>query len=199
MKVYPRVCGGTCESFNGQVARWGLSPRVRGNLVQGDAVVDGAGSIPACAGEPRRQATAGALDRVYPRVCGGTGTSAAPHRSCPGLSPRVRGNHRRLYRPVMGVRSIPACAGEPSTEPLRDASKRVYPRVCGGTLRRTTTDSVRRGLSPRVRGNLSLSAGGAGVSRSIPACAGEPPSALRRSRTKEVYPRVCGGTRLPYR
>ena len=34
--------------------------------------------------------------------------------------------------------------------------------------------------------------------RSIPACAGEPVSAATCVSTEEVYPRVCGGTRLLY-
>ena len=50
--VYPRVCGGTIEQDVVEVAKAGLSPRVRGNR---GAVGDCAallGSIPACAGEP---------------------------------------------------------------------------------------------------------------------------------------------------
>ena len=60
-QVYPRVCGGTVSGLKQlSVAQdsgmSGLSPRVRGNPLQvvlfvGD--LDGGGSIPACAGEPR--------------------------------------------------------------------------------------------------------------------------------------------------
>ena len=32
------------------------------------------------------------------------------------------------------------------------------------------------------------------ISRSIPACAGEPPNAPATIESKGVYPRVCGGT-----
>ena len=50
--VYPRVCGGTSNpSFNSAV-NLGLSPRVRGNLVQSGPIQVDEGSIPACAGEP---------------------------------------------------------------------------------------------------------------------------------------------------
>ena len=50
------------------------------------------------------------------------------------------------------------------------------------------------GLSPRVRGNRSRRSGFYRHRRSIPACAGEPDSGLRRMTDSGVYPRVCGGT-----
>ena len=52
--VYPRVCGGTSRTSSRSASRYGLSPRVRGNLKQGFAAVGMLGSIPACAGEPRQ-------------------------------------------------------------------------------------------------------------------------------------------------
>ena len=68
----------------------------------------------------------------------------------PGLSPRVRGNQLELTRQGAGGRSIPACAGEPE----------------GGS------PGLSQGLSPRVRGNLTVE--DERRTRSIPACAGEP-------------------------
>ena len=79
--VYPRVCGGTC------CVRWvtppniGLSPRVRGNQGDHSRSAAACGSIPACAGEPRRNAIWLNQVKVYPRVCGGTPKiTAAPKR-----------------------------------------------------------------------------------------------------------------------
>ena len=90
--VYPRVCGGTEYSRCGGSHEPGLSPRVRGNPRRGDASRVHRGSIPACAGEPSQGDSRGNLDRVYPRVCGGT--CRRQHHGGPagGLSPRVRGN-----------------------------------------------------------------------------------------------------------
>ena len=51
--VYPRVCGGTGLELRRRPRTPGLSPRVRGNLFAVAAPLGGAGSIPACAGEPR--------------------------------------------------------------------------------------------------------------------------------------------------
>ena len=53
-RVYPRVCGGTHGVRSASERAEGLSPRVRGN--PGDITYRtlAGGSIPACAGEPRR-------------------------------------------------------------------------------------------------------------------------------------------------
>ena len=71
---------------------------------------------------------------------------------------------------------------------------RVYPRVCGGTQLMKQTNLDLSGLSPRVRGNQSRSAGSPSPVRSIPACAGEPGQGESGSQCLRVYPRVCGGT-----
>ena len=70
----------------------------------------------------------------------------------------------------------------------------VYPRVCGGTAQPKSHTMRRRGLSPRVRGNPFLKAGGKVTVGSIPACAGEPSGPSSSSSRWRVYPRVCGGT-----
>ena len=53
----------------------------------------------------------------------------------------------------------------------------VYPRVCGGTNPLASYSAIAWGLSPRVRGNLHETQMLKGYLRSIPACAGEPPTA----------------------
>ena len=90
-------------------------------------------SIPACAGEPHDLVVVVVRDTVYPRVCGGTRIDR--HLTVPGrgLSPRVRGNHDGRGRIMAGLRSIPACAGEPDGHSMLFKVNRVYPRVCGGT------------------------------------------------------------------
>ena len=50
--VYPRVCGGTRGSGTRGWRGRGLSPRVRGNLIDEARKKGSRGSIPACAGEP---------------------------------------------------------------------------------------------------------------------------------------------------
>ena len=71
------------------------------------------GSIPAYAGEPIGCILPRAKQRVYPRVCGGTGEPRRCRCGSPGLSPRMRGNHDILGSAPDNDRSIPAYAGEP--------------------------------------------------------------------------------------
>ena len=153
------------------------------------------GSIPACAGEPRDRGGRDDSGMVYPRVCGGTPTSDDLHSLPQGLSPRVRGNLARARGSIDRTGSIPACAGEPPLQTARARRARVYPRVCGGTIRSIRRIGMSMGLSPRVRGNRNPDLIFFGGSGSIPACAGEPRSSTRGCQTSRVYPRVCGGTK----
>ena len=174
----------------------GLSPRVRGNLGQGERLGPAHRSIPARAGEPPRAPHASADDTVYPRACGGT---VCHHRRCScgyGLSPRVRGNLGR-GRDVTGFHgSIPARAGEPYYDGSSPIRTEVYPRACGGTSPGDRDVGERKGLSPRVRGNLAGQPERGDRDGSIPARAGEPKDQDRRAAYTEVYPRACGGTGL---
>ena len=214
MGVYPRVCGGTVRGEGvGRLAP-GLSPRVRGNPGLAGEDRECAGSIPACAGEPRVWYRWRLLSRVYPRVCGGTTNATDVRRLEMGLSPRVRGNQRVTLGESLIFGSIPACAGEPSPQDRVKTWEGVYPRVCGGTCTSNALTVDARGLSPRVRGTSGLlmaphPQGGLSprvrgnrrldgfthhLEGSIPACAGEPPPRWFHPSSRRVYPRVCGGT-----
>ena len=87
-------------------------------------------------------------------MCGGTPDGDNSELTYVGLSPRVRGNPGVALVLLLGVGSIPACAGEPLRRRVHTVKVRVYPRVCGGTEADDGGDPV--------------------VSGSIPACAGEP-------------------------
>ena len=193
-RVYPRVCGGTRCAQGQHQAVQGLSPRVRGNPIPLVRAASGSGSIPACAGEPRAAGGPGFGPEVYPRVCGGTLARSPFSSSNCGLSPRVRGNPASRSARGSSIRSIPACAGEPWSSPCGRRGWRVYPRVCGGTSANSAPSFARRGLSPRVRGNLRRQPERNELGRSIPACAGEPLTAVTAPLPGAVYPRVCGGT-----
>ena len=192
--VYPRVCGGTVRLVGGRSGNVGLSPRVRGNRPQGVQGPRGAGSIPACAGEPEAESPTHVIDGVYPRVCGGTSPLGPCGPAGTGLSPRVRGNPVLNGPSLTTTRSIPACAGEPRTKTAPSMIPSVYPRVCGGTSDVHTGQISPSGLSPRVRGNPHGMMPGRVWTWSIPACAGEPCGDATTWRPAAVYPRVCGGT-----
>ena len=88
----------------------------------------------------------------------------------------------------------PRACGEPPQMPCERSVARVYPRACGGTPSRSTACCISLGLSPRLRGNLLIPSAINAVSRSIPAPAGEPPTARTTWATWRLYPRACGGT-----
>ena len=172
--AYPRVCGATAPVPGFFFSYVGLSPRVRGNRGHGLFLRCSDGPIPACAGQPIKQTRHARHKRAYPRVCGATLTAACLLRSarayprvcgatnnlCPmkcidvGLSPRVRGNLAGGILIFGGERPIPACAGQPYVGALWLVVSAAYPRVCGATNARRVLRLLRRGLSPRVRGNL---------------------------------------------
>ena len=93
-------------------------------------------------------------------------------------------------------RSIPACAGEPGAVPGAADEQVVYPRVCGGTSISAPPSHDGQGLSPRVRGNPCYATPRRTRNGSIPACAGEPMTARTVTHSAQVYPRVCGGTKV---
>ena len=111
-----------------------------------------------------------------------------------GLSPRVRGNRRHGAHPPKPDRSIPACTGQPGVGECNSYESRVYPRVYGATVANSLVCALTRGLSPRVRGNPSGHKPTLPVSRSIPACTGQPSPPDCCPRQTGVYPRVYGAT-----
>ncbi len=132
-RVYPRVCGVTTAIQDAIDFAEGLSPRMRGYLVELRAEGMEPGSIPAYAGLPSDTKRKGADSRVYPRVCGVTCRRGAERRPNRGLSPRMRGYPTPLVVRPTASGSIPAYAGLPGD--LRDPQTlfKVYPRVCGVT------------------------------------------------------------------
>ena len=193
-RVYPRECGGTSLTRSRFTRLPGLSPRVRGNLVEAHNQPQDAGSIPASAGEPGRAPPARWRFRVYPRECGGTWHRVLDQAPGVGLSPRVRGNLGRQPRQAVDRGSIPASAGEPPRRHRIGCATRVYPRECGGTPWVTASACAGEGLSPRVRGNQVPIVVRLRRVGSIPASAGEPPPCAPRQDVHQVYPRECGGT-----
>ena len=175
-EVYPRGCGGTMSNDWVRPGVEGLSPRVRGNQRARRSRHAKSRSIPAGAGEPTRRPSARWTCWVYPRGCGGTSTGRPDSMTRMGLSPRVRGNRHLGGAGGRGPGSIPAGAGEPGTAGSRSATRRVYPRGCGGTPPSPVWPGKSRG--------------------SIPAGAGEPAWTEETPTVALVYPRGCGGTSL---
>ncbi len=133
---YPCLCGGTHARQHLIAMEWGLSPPVRGNLPPLEQLPPSAGTIPACAGEPRPKYFWIATKALFW-----------------GLSPPVRGNRMDVTASIWAAGTIPACAGEPAKNQARVLLNRDYPRLCGGTIPLSACPALERGLSPPVRGN----------------------------------------------
>ena len=188
-RVYPRVYGGTSvtscipgNSRPGSIpactgepqspmsswsARWGLSPRVRGNPALTYVPFGSQGSIPACTGEP-----------TFPALRAPLLTGSIP--ACTGEPEAPLAGARR-------TRSIPACTGEP------DAGHSALLPHCTGEPRSLVPFAL-AGLSPRVRGNRFLAPHSFAGMGSIPACTGEPrsPGYAVHTPVTGLSPRVRG-------
>ena len=151
------------------------------------------GSIPACAGEPRRASAFPQSTRVYPRMCGGAVTMVRDDYAAKGLSPHVRGSPQDQWDGLLLPGSIPACAGEPSSRMAAFRRPWVYPRMCGGAHRPARMRPIFTGLSPHVRGSPARAPFRSPSEGAIPACAGEPTFSVRTWAFRRVYPRMCGG------
>ena len=152
------------------------------------------GSIPALAGERAVMLKVMVTTGVYPRACGGTYHPHPPHPPQPGLSPRLRGNVALPGGRAQGIGSIPALAGERHYCSSHRHCCRVYPRACGGTVRRVGRSLFQEGLSPRLRGNADRDLDCISSCGSIPALAGERVFSEITQSGSGVYPRACGGT-----
>jgi len=131
-KVYPRVYGGNGPAMTSRLDDQGLSPRVRGKLIDRAELAERLGSIPACTGETGRDAKVHSHAGVYPRVYGGNSVRTTMLHPSSGLSPRVRGKRKPPIAPARSSRSIPACTGETWIPASSWSPARVYPRVYGG-------------------------------------------------------------------
>ena len=154
------------------------------------------GSIPAHAGKPVSHLNTPISSRVYPRACGETSLAGGGHLAAEGLSPRMRGNQKKLPYSVSKRGSIPAHAGKPGTSGQTPGNWGVYPRACGETRMYYTHTEAYEGLSPRMRGNLFDPVLTPDPKGSIPAHAGKPVAFIPTKSGARVYPRACGETCL---
>ena len=150
----------------------GLSPRTRGRRQHDGVVGQAKGSIPANAGETRRE---------------------RPVSRARGLSPRTRGRPDERLRHNAVTRSIPANAGETASAGGAPRAAWVYPRERGGDPPCAATWRSPSGLSPRTRGRRRDRHRQHRRPGSIPANAGETSPRSVSLPYRGVYPRERGG------
>ena len=195
VRVYPRGCGGNGHAPQRLRDLRGLSPRVRGKQTLRGMGFSCKESIPAGAEETDGPRPLWRRAGVYPRGCGGNCACPRPVNSNWGLSPRVRGKLGAALVPICPPGSIPAGAGETTAPGITMPAGGVYPRGCGGNVRRWQSAWAKAGLSPRVRGKRIDPARPQVWAGSIPAGAGETVPVRFLAHWVRVYPRGCGGNR----
>jgi len=131
---------------------------------------------------------------AYPRGRGGTSNCDFVMPNLIGLSPRARGNLVRRGLMAHSLRPIPAGAGEPRCHPACSGRGGAYPRGRGGTPVPGPPNTHFCGLSPRARGNRTMTEHRLVQEGPIPAGAGEPRSQRKESLHSKAYPRGRGGT-----
>ena len=186
--------GGSSSRKCWQPRQKGRSPRGRGKQLWYFRPVPESGSIPAWAGEAGTSGPLLVMERVDPRVGGGSTWYSGASSIARGRSPRGRGKPWPTATAGRSSGSIPAWAGEAHQKPAPALLEWVDPRVGGGSIRFFQRRSVEAGRSPRGRGKLGLVEGLCAWIGSIPAWAGEAWSCRRPCRTAEVDPRVGGGS-----
>ena len=165
---------GTLDVKRGQFNFGGLSPHTRGNRLKHALAAAIKGPIPAYAGEPFDSLSQTRYGRAYPRIRGGTFQKIRNTLHGWGLSPHARGNLDPLGGADVGLRPIPACAGEPTASCNPASRPWAYPRMRGGTENVPVMPVAVTGLSPHARGNRQTSVYPREIVGPIPACAGEP-------------------------
>ena len=109
-----------------------------------------------------------------------------------GPSPLARGSRGRHRWRAGAIGSIPARAGQPKWRPSHHQRPRVHPRSRGAANEIARLKQICVGPSPLARGSRKLAKDGRIARGSIPARAGQPRQAIRRSRSAGVHPRSRG-------
>ena len=170
--VHPRVCGERGSSLL-RIRRFnGSSPRVRGTPRPSIGAALAVRFIPACAGNATSQHRSCISGSVHPRVCGERLRIQRRNSLAYGSSPRVRGTLEADMMQPIGMRFIPACAGNAWIIAASHTPASVHPRVCGERAGGPTYPPAGYGSSPRVRGTPFFQPSQQVRIRFIPACAG---------------------------
>ena len=168
------------------------SPRMRGTLVFTRAHCPSVGIIPADAGNTLIRGSRDGSRRDHPRGCGEHGIHWRRRRAWSGSSPRMRGTPD-----VSGIfaylgRIIPADAGNTLPGVCHTDEDEDHPRGCKEHLIVVEARSADIGSSPRMRGTPSVNGVFNGISRIIPADAGNTSPWIPCGPRCPDHPRGCG-------
>ena len=189
---HPRACGAHAGVALRGGGHMGSSPRMRGSHSTIFTFPAPPGIIPAHAGLTLIKR--GDLDKMrdHPRACGAHMPFTQDILSAAGSSPRMRGSlFGSLCKHILkGI--IPAHAGLTLTKVARILDLRDHPRACGAHPLLTTSSTVSRGSSPRMRGSHGFCDADVRVMGIIPAHAGLTRKKKALKYGDRDHPRACG-------
>ncbi len=148
--------------------------------------------IPACAGNTYRHPADRRRWPAHPRMRGKHALPSLNCASAAGSSPHARETLRQSVRPSFRRRLIPACAGNTATGAQAALGQTAHPRMRGKHLIVDKITGGAIGSSPHARETQTAHHGHAGMSRLIPACAGNTRSESTKSCTRPAHPRMRG-------
>ncbi len=194
-RVHPRSRGAAVDDQDHFLILQGPSPLSRGSQLF-DAVEGAArGSIPALAGQPGANVNTGSVSGVHPRSRGAAATRLSLSQMSTGPSPLSRGSPASATWTASRAGSIPALAGQPPPASSRPRPAWVHPRSRGAAGISSRIALARQGPSPLSRGSQPMAPTWLDSTGSIPALAGQPPSAPCRGWMPTVHPRSRGAAR----
>ena len=148
--------------------------------------------IPACAGNRHSMAGTGTRTAVHPRMRGEQSHFGVISPDARGSSPHARGTVKERKANFVGLRFIPACAGNSEEFARNVGRKSVHPRMRGEQRPAKPQIPPELGSSPHARGTDSRQALHRREDRFIPACAGNSPRRPPAPDRPAVHPRMRG-------
>ena len=170
--VHPRWRGEHPCTVTRRPNSCGSSPLARGTRDEEAGAGKRGRFIPAGAGNTFRHPAAERTRTVHPRWRGEHNSRTMAALTSAGSSPLARGTPRRAHRPGLGLRFIPAGAGNTYSRRSGAMGMAVHPRWRGEHLAGHTEGMRMNGSSPLARGTPHRPARGQGGARFIPAGAG---------------------------
>ena len=155
--------------------------------------------IPARAGQTQPESYRRRSTPDHPRACGANPVIVTPFLNTAGSSPRVRGKQfgRRLGE--LPDRIIPARAGQTASSGSGLPAASDHPRACGASPGPWSSDDMRGGSSPRVRGKRWRRSGFPRRVRIIPARARQTADGSKTGGGFADHPRACGANQAHQR
>ena len=170
----------------------GSPPHVRGKVRNSIRKCTIIRITPACAGKRSRNARKGVHRKDHPRMCGEKSGSISYLFVVGGSPPHVRGKVGSIQPLIAKVGITPACAGKSLQNEYTCQEVRDHPRMCGEKKYSSIFRRIHTGSPPHVRGKDLKTSTRSLRSGITPACAGKRNTIPCTSTASRDHPRMCG-------